>query len=33
VAFARVLTDFIYRAVVFDVIVASDLRGRGSARG
>src|SRR6188472_2347143 len=29
VAFARVLTDFIYRAVVFDVIVASDHRGRG----
>jgi GNAT superfamily N-acetyltransferase len=29
VAFARVLTDFTYRAVVFDVIVAPDDRGRG----
>jgi GNAT superfamily N-acetyltransferase len=29
VAFARVLTDFTYRAIVFDVIVATDTRGRG----
>jgi GNAT superfamily N-acetyltransferase len=29
VGFARVLTDFTYRAVVFDVIVAADDRGRG----
>jgi GNAT superfamily N-acetyltransferase len=29
VAFARVLTDFTYRAIVFDVIVAADDRGRG----
>jgi len=28
-AFARVLTDWVYRAIVFDVIVATDYRGRG----
>jgi predicted GNAT family N-acyltransferase len=28
-AFARVLTDWVYRAIVFDVIVAIDYRGRG----
>ena len=29
VAFARVLTDWIFRATVYDVIVASDHRGHG----
>ena len=29
VAFARVLSDRIYRAIVFDVIVAADCRGQG----
>jgi predicted GNAT family N-acyltransferase len=29
VAFARVLTDFVYQALVLDVIVAEDLRGTG----
>lgn len=29
VAFARVLTDWIFRATVYDVIVASDHRGQG----
>ncbi|HSM80068.1 MAG TPA: GNAT family N-acetyltransferase [Nodosilinea sp.] len=28
-AFARVLTDWVYRAIVFDVIVAADYRGQG----
>jgi GNAT superfamily N-acetyltransferase len=28
-AFARVLTDWVYRAILFDVIVATDYRGRG----
>jgi GNAT superfamily N-acetyltransferase len=32
VGFARVLTDRAYLAVVLDVIVAADLRGRGVAR-
>lgn len=31
-AFARVLTDGVYRAVVFDVIVHPDFRGQGLAR-
>jgi GNAT superfamily N-acetyltransferase len=29
VAFARVLTDFVYKALVLDVIVAASHRGRG----
>src|SRR5689334_7500180 len=29
VGFARVLTDFVYQALVLDVIVAEDLRGTG----
>jgi GNAT superfamily N-acetyltransferase len=29
VGFARVLTDFVYQALVLDVIVAADLRGTG----
>ncbi|MCF6440463.1 GNAT family N-acetyltransferase [Pseudoalteromonas luteoviolacea] len=29
VGFARVLSDFIYKAVIFDVIVAPDERGKG----
>lgn len=29
VGFARVLTDFVYEALVLDVIVAEDLRGTG----
>ncbi|MGG6239974.1 GNAT family N-acetyltransferase [Nodosilinea sp. AN01ver1] len=28
-AFCRVLTDWVYRAIVFDVIVAADYRGQG----
>ena len=32
VAFARVLTDRVFRAFVFDVIVAADQRGRGLGR-
>ena len=28
-AFERVLTDWVYRAILFDVIVATDYRGRG----
>jgi predicted GNAT family N-acyltransferase len=32
VAFARVLTDRIARAFIFDVIVAADQRGRGLGR-
>jgi predicted GNAT family N-acyltransferase len=28
-AFARVLTDHVYRAIVFDVIVEEELRGSG----
>jgi len=28
-AFSRVLTDWVYRAIVFDVIVAADYRGQG----
>ncbi|TVQ07043.1 MAG: GNAT family N-acetyltransferase [Leptolyngbya sp. DLM2.Bin27] len=31
-AFARVLTDGVYRAIVFDVIVAADYRGQGLSR-
>ncbi len=27
--FCRVLTDWVYRAIVFDVIVATDYRGQG----
>lgn len=29
VAFARVLTDYVYRATIYDVIVDEDLRGEG----
>jgi predicted GNAT family N-acyltransferase len=29
IAFARVLTDYIYRAFIYDVIVAKDYRGLG----
>jgi predicted GNAT family N-acyltransferase len=29
VAFARVLTDYTFKAMIFDVIVHSDFRGRG----
>lgn len=32
VAFARVLTDYVYKALVLDVIVASRYRGKGLAR-
>jgi predicted GNAT family N-acyltransferase len=32
VAFARVLTDFIYKATIYDVIVDGKLRGRGFGR-
>jgi len=32
VAFARVLTDFVYKAWIFDVIVAKEYRGRGLGR-
>jgi GNAT superfamily N-acetyltransferase len=32
IAFARVLTDFIYKATVFDVIVDEELHGRGFGR-
>ncbi len=28
-AFSRVLTDWVYRAILFDVIVAADYRGQG----
>ena len=31
-AFARVLTDYVYRATVYDVIVAADHRGTGLGR-
>ncbi|WP_041699167.1 GNAT family N-acetyltransferase [Thalassoporum mexicanum] len=29
VGFTRVLTDYIYRAFIFDVIVAAEMRGKG----
>src|SRR3972149_5512408 len=29
VAFARVVTDYVYKATLYDVIVAPDYRGRG----
>ncbi len=32
IAFARVLTDFIYKATIYDVIVDEELRGRGFGR-
>jgi predicted GNAT family N-acyltransferase len=32
VAFARVLTDDVYRALVYDVVVTSDRRGDGLGR-
>lgn len=32
VAFCRVLTDLVFRATVYDVIVAEQLRGRGVGR-
>jgi GNAT superfamily N-acetyltransferase len=32
VAVARVLTDFIYKATIYDVIVDEELRGRGFGR-
>jgi predicted GNAT family N-acyltransferase len=32
VAFARVLTDYVYKALVLDVIVEAESRGRGLAR-
>lgn len=32
VAFCRLLTDFVFRAVVYDVIVAERLRGQGLGR-
>ncbi|MGK7925329.1 MAG: GNAT family N-acetyltransferase [Spirulina sp.] len=32
VAFARVLTDYVYRALIFDVIVEPAYRGRGVGR-
>lgn len=32
VAFCRILTDYIYRAVIFDVIVHQDYRDRGLGR-
>lgn len=32
VAFCRVLTDFVFRATIYDVIVAESLRGRGLGR-
>lgn len=32
VGFARVLTDGVYRAMVFDVVVAEEQRGRGLGR-
>ncbi|WP_051358128.1 GNAT family N-acetyltransferase [Rubidibacter lacunae] len=32
VAFARVLTDYVYRATVYDVIVAKSCRGSGLGR-
>ena len=32
VAFARVLTDYVYKALVLDVIVVAESRGRGLAR-
>jgi len=31
-AFARVLSDKVYRAVIFDVVVHPEMRGRGLAR-
>lgn len=31
-AFARVLTDYVYKALIFDVIVAAPFRGRGLGR-
>ena len=33
VAFARVLTDYVYKALIFDVIVAASHRNRGLGRG
>ena len=30
--FARILTDYIYKALIFDVIVASELRGVGAGK-
>lgn len=32
VAFARVLTDYVYKALIFDMIVAGTHRGRGYGR-
>jgi predicted GNAT family N-acyltransferase len=32
VAFARVLTDYVYKALIFDMIVAEPRRGRGYGR-
>lgn len=32
IACARVLTDFVYRAIIFDVIVRPDFQGRGIGR-
>ncbi len=32
VAFARVLTDFVYKAIIFDVIVDRELRDQGIGR-
>jgi N-acetylglutamate synthase-like GNAT family acetyltransferase len=32
VAFCRVLTDFVFRATIYDVIVAESLRGQGLGR-
>ena len=32
VAFARILTDFVYRGIILDVIVASAYRGKGLGR-
>jgi N-acetylglutamate synthase-like GNAT family acetyltransferase len=32
IACARVLTDYVYRAIVFDVIVHSDYQGKGLGR-
>jgi N-acetylglutamate synthase-like GNAT family acetyltransferase len=33
IACARVLTDYVYRAIVFDVIVHLDYQGKGLGRG
>lgn len=32
IAFARVLSDYIYKAMIFDVIVSTEHRGRGLAQ-